>query len=146
MNTSRFLLCFLCLFVAASVNGQTTRRTVAVTIDDLPYVNFGDGPYVKNARAATTKILSTLKQHQAPAVGFVNEDKLQYSREERVALLRQWVDAGMVLGNHAYSHPDLNSLTVEQFENEITKGDVVTRQLMRSRQPYSAPIPNRRSG
>jgi peptidoglycan-N-acetylglucosamine deacetylase len=136
MNTSRLLLCFLYLFVAASVNAQTTRRTVAVTIDDLPYVNFGDGPYVKNARLATAKILSTLKQHNAPAVGFVNEDKLQYSRAERTALLRQWVDAGMVLGNHTYSHPDFNRLTVEEFEDEITKGDVVTRQLMRSRQPY----------
>ena len=42
----------------------------------------------------------------------------------------------MMLGNHTYSHPDFNRLTVAQFEDEITKGDVITRQLMRSRQPY----------
>ena len=42
----------------------------------------------------------------------------------RVALLQQWVDAGVILGNHTYSHPDFNRLTVEEFENEISKGDV----------------------
>jgi len=46
------------------------------------------------------------------------------------------LDHGMTLGNHTYSHPDLNALTVEQYENEIAKGDVVTRHLMRARQPY----------
>jgi len=61
---------------------------------------------------------------------------LENARAERTALLREWVDSGMTLGNHTYSHPDFNSLTVEQFEEEITKGDVVTRQLMRSRQSY----------
>jgi peptidoglycan/xylan/chitin deacetylase (PgdA/CDA1 family) len=124
------------LLVITSAHGQTARRTIAVTFDDLPYVNFGNGVYIKNARAATAKMLSTLKKHKVPAVGFVNEGKLEYAREERIALLRQWVESGMMLANHTYSHPDFNSLTVEQFQEEITKGDVVTRQLMRSRQPY----------
>jgi peptidoglycan/xylan/chitin deacetylase (PgdA/CDA1 family) len=114
---------------------QVRTRTMAVTIDDLPYVNFADGPYLTNARAGTAKILSTLKKHEVPAIGFVNERMLENSGE-RIALLREWVDAGMVLGNHTYSHPDFNQLTVEQFEEEITKGEVVTRKLMRSRGPY----------
>ena len=130
------LLIVLLLGLFASAQGQTVRRTMAVTIDDLPYVNMNDGDYLKNARAATAKILSALKKHKVTAVGFVNERGLENSTEERTALLRQWVDSGMVLGNHTYSHPDFNALTVEQFEEEITKGDVVTRQLMRSRQPY----------
>src|ERR1051325_6347075 len=129
------ILIVVLLGLITSAHGQTPRRTMAVTFDDLPYVNFGDDTYVKNARAATVKILSTLKKHKVLAVGFVNEDKLANSRE-RIALLRQWVEAGMVLGNHTYSHPDFNRLTVEEFEEEITKGDVVTRQLMRSREPY----------
>ena len=130
------LLIVFLLVLITSAHGQTPRRTMAVTFDDLPYVNFGNGVYIKNARAATAKILSTLKKHKVPAVGFVNEDKLEHSREERIALLRQWVESGMILGNHTYSHPDFNSLTVEQFEEEITKGEVVTKQLMRARQPY----------
>jgi peptidoglycan/xylan/chitin deacetylase (PgdA/CDA1 family) len=71
------------------------------------------------------------------AVGFVTESKLDGDqRETRTALLRQWVESGMTLGNHTYSHPDFNRLTIEQFEEEIQKGDVVTRQLMKSRRPY----------
>jgi peptidoglycan/xylan/chitin deacetylase (PgdA/CDA1 family) len=128
-----FLFCW-----AISVRAQTVTRTMAVTIDDLPYIKIGDAAYLTNARAATSKILSTLKKHKVIAVGFVNERKLENpsERDARIALLRQWVSSGMILGNHTYSHPDFNRLTIEQFEDEIAKGDVVTRQLMRSRQPY----------
>ena len=126
-----FLFCLV-----ASAHAQT--RTMAVTVDDLPYVKFREGPYVARAQTATAKILNALKKHKAPAVGFVNEHALDVAgqREARIDLLRQWVKSGMILGNHTYSHPDFNRLTVEQFEEEITKGDVVTRQLMKSRQPY----------
>src|SRR5215213_3062229 len=131
---SIILLCGL----ITSLNAQTPRRTMAVTIDELPYGKIGEGVYLKRAQAATSKILNTLKKHKVPAVGFVNERMLEDPRERdgRIALLRQWVDRGMVLGNHTYSHPDFNRLTIEQFQDEIVKGEVVTRQLMRARQPY----------
>lgn len=134
----RSLLIVFLFAVATSVNGQTVRRTMAVTIDDLPYIKIGEGAYLTRARSATDKILNTLKRHKVPAVGFVNERMLEQSgeRDGRIALLRQWVDQGMVLGNHTYSHPDFNRLTVEEFQEEIAKGDVVTRELMRSRRPY----------
>ena len=134
----RTLLIVLLLGVVTSVSAQTATRTMAVTIDDLPYVKIGEVEYLASARAATSKILSTLKKHKVPAVGFVNERMLDHAQERdaRVDLLRQWVSAGMVLANHTYSHPDFNRLTVEQFQEESAKGDVVTRQLMRSRQPY----------
>lgn len=130
------LLIVLLLGVFSCVSAQ--QRTMTITFDDLPYVSFGNGPYLKNARAATAKILSTLKKHNATAVAFVNEDKLGDApdRKERIALLREWVDAGMILGNHTYSHPDFNRLTVEQFQEEIVKGEVVTRRLMRAHGPY----------
>jgi peptidoglycan/xylan/chitin deacetylase (PgdA/CDA1 family) len=131
------ILIVLLFCLAASAYGQeVTTRTMAVTIDDLPYVNMGDGPYLANARAATTKILSTLKKYKVSAVVFVNEGTLANSREARIALLRQWVDAGMILGNHTYSHIDFNRLTIQEFEDDIVKGETVSRQLMRSREPY----------
>ena len=131
-----FLILLLLTF-AGSVRAQTPARTMAVTFDDLPYVNFSGGPYVERGRAATDKILSTLKKHNAPAVAFVNEGKLAGDdRKARINLLRQWVNSGAILGNHTYSHPDFNRLTVEQFENQITSGEIVTRELMRSHAPY----------
>jgi peptidoglycan/xylan/chitin deacetylase (PgdA/CDA1 family) len=134
----RTLLIVFLLGLVTPVRGQTPTRTMAVTFDDLPYVNIAGEQYVSRAQAATTKILKTLKKQKAPAVGFVNERMLEApgQREARIDLLRQWVKSGMMLGNHTYSHPDFNRLTVEQFQEEIVKGDVVTRELMRSRQPY----------
>jgi len=132
------ILLILLVGLATSARAQTPTRTMAVTIDDLPYVRMGEAEYLPSARTATAKILSTLKKHKVPAVGFVNEFQLDFGnqREARIALLREWVNSGMVLGNHTYSHPDFNQLTVAQFEEQIEKGDVVTRQLMQSRRPY----------
>ena len=135
----QYLRMLTIVLAAISVPAQTTSRTMTVTIDDLPYVFKGNGEYLANARTATTRILATLKKHKAPALGFVNEERLDQAageRQARIDLLGQWVDAGMILGNHTYSHPDFNQLTVEQFEAEITRGDVVTRQLMKSHGPY----------
>jgi peptidoglycan/xylan/chitin deacetylase (PgdA/CDA1 family) len=114
------------------------RRAMAVTIDDLPYVNPAQLKYLASAQRATNDILRALEAHRAPAVGFVNEGKLQATGEvaARTSVLKQWVDAGMTLGNHTYSHPDFNSQTVEQFEQEIVKGEPVTRRLMEPRKPY----------
>jgi peptidoglycan/xylan/chitin deacetylase (PgdA/CDA1 family) len=138
MRHVKLLLLVLLLSASSFAQTKTPVRRMAVTIDDLPYVRIGDVAYLPGARRATTKILQALRKHKAPAIGFVNEGKLDNAveREQRIALLRQWVQANMMLGNHTYSHPDFNRLTIEQFEEEITKGDVVTRQLMRSRGPY----------
>src|SRR6266699_3738685 len=56
--------------------------------------------------------------------------------DARLAVSKQWVDAGVVLGNHTYSHLGLNALTIEQFEDEIIHGEVVTRRLMEPRRSY----------
>jgi peptidoglycan/xylan/chitin deacetylase (PgdA/CDA1 family) len=126
----------LALFVTAA-QAQTPKRTMAVTIDDLPYVTI-DAPYLANAQRATPKILAVLKKYRAPVVGFVNEAQLHQQNEDqaRIALLKQWIAMGAILGNHTFSHRDFNQLTVAQFEEEITKGDVITRELMKSRMPY----------
>jgi peptidoglycan/xylan/chitin deacetylase (PgdA/CDA1 family) len=131
-------LLVLMLFAASFAQTKTPPRRMAVTIDDLPYIRIGEVEYLPNASRATKKILSALRKHNAPAIGFVNEGHLTNSAERngRIALLRQWVKANLMLGNHTYSHPDFNQLTIEQFEEEIAKGDVVTRALMRSREPY----------
>jgi len=127
----------LILSVNAFAQTPTPARKMAVTIDDLPYAAVGESS-LADARRATNKILAVLRRQRVPVVAFVNEGKLQVNGEKdaRTVLLKQWVDAGMILGNHTYSHPDFNNLTVEQFEEEILKGEIVSRRLMSSRQPY----------
>jgi peptidoglycan/xylan/chitin deacetylase (PgdA/CDA1 family) len=126
--------------ISAVRQPATPTRTMAVTIDDLPYVPRA-GDYLPVAQRGTAAILAVLKKHRVPAVGFVNEDKLEAptadERAGRTALLEQWVAAGHVLGNHTYSHPDANRLTAEAYLAEIDKGEAVTRRVMQSRRPYT---------
>ena len=81
------------------------------------------------ARATTTALLDILRRYQAPAVAFVNEINVEREREARVGLLKMWIAAGMALGNHTYSHPDLNRVTIDQFEDEIVRGERTIREL-----------------
>jgi peptidoglycan/xylan/chitin deacetylase (PgdA/CDA1 family) len=115
-----------------------TARAMALTFDDLPYVALESSDYVHDADRVTTEILRVLRTHNAPAVAFVNEARLQVQGETdaRVAVLKRWADSGIVLGNHTYSHADLNALTADQYEDEIIRGEVVTRRLMEPRNPY----------
>jgi peptidoglycan/xylan/chitin deacetylase (PgdA/CDA1 family) len=77
-------------------------------------------------------ILQTLRRHHAPAIAFVNESKVIADGQvnENRAILREWTRQGHELGNHTYSHADLNSATVEQFEKEIVDGEPSVRSLM----------------
>ncbi len=136
LNPKRLIIILLMSLSVSAQNNQPSRR-MAVTFDDLPYVAIEE-PGLPSAQRATKNILRALQTHRVPVVAFVNEGKLQVAGEvdARIALLQQWVDAGMILGNHTFSHPDFNTLTIQQFEDEIIKGEVVTRRLMQAHQPY----------
>jgi peptidoglycan/xylan/chitin deacetylase (PgdA/CDA1 family) len=114
----------------------TVVRRVAVTFDDLPTVSVvGEG--LPGEVAMTEKLLATIRRSGAPVVGFVNEGKLAPGggppADARIALLERWLDAGLDLGNHTYSHPDLHRVPLAQFEKEVERGDDVTRRLLAAR-------------
>jgi peptidoglycan-N-acetylglucosamine deacetylase len=110
-------------------------RLVAFTVDDLPGAlpgsdrSTGD---VKDLDRINRAITSALRAHHVPAIGFANEKKLQVTgeRDARVAMLQCWLDAGLTLGNHTYSHPFFPAISVQQMEDETIRGEVVTRTLM----------------
>lgn len=115
------------------LKAQTARREVAFTIDDLPMA--GDANDLAKMQLVTRKLLSSLVTHHIPAIGFVNERKLYFKGETdaRINLLRMWLDAGMTLGNHTFSHADFDKLSLQQYEDEIIRGEVVTRGLIQER-------------
>jgi len=43
--------------------------------------------------------------------------------EQRRDLLKMWLDAGAELGNHTWSHPDLNQVSLEEYEKQILATD-----------------------
>jgi peptidoglycan/xylan/chitin deacetylase (PgdA/CDA1 family) len=118
---------------AACVLGQT--RTVAMTVDDLPFVS-ENGKGTRDAgpaAAANRKLLAAFARHHVPVTGFVIQKKVEdLGLDYGTAILRSWVEAGLDLGNHSYAHPDFNDLGIEQFEDQITRGEVTIAPLMRA--------------
>src|SRR4051794_1184770 len=122
------LLTSLCFAVLC---GAQNSRVVALTFDDLPIAVPGNDQAagsLAEARRGNTSILKVLAAHHATAIGFVNEIKLNVpnERDARAAILRQWLDAGMDLGNHTYSHPELSEIATSKYEDEFVRGSTVT--------------------
>lgn len=111
-------------------------RAVAVTFDDLPVVSVLPLDQAER-EAITAGLLGAIRRHQVPAIGFVNENKLMDSAgavdPDRAALLGRWLDGGLELGNHTWSHPDLHRVPLAEFTDEVLKGERVTRRLLAER-------------
>ena len=119
------------LILAVLLPAQPSKRTIAVTIDDLPVVSTRRD--IKNRREITKKLLSHIKQAKVPAIGFVNENKLydgDRRDEAQIDLLRIWLDAGLELGNHTYSHRSLNAIPLGDYQADVLKGEAITRELL----------------
>ena len=114
-----FLLRVLLLSaLALSAHAAEPDRRIAITVDDLPWQRMDRRPPTElSARHA--QLMAQLKQAGVPAVGFVNEGKLEVDGQvqpERVAMLRAWRDAGFELGNHTHGHLDLHEVGLPAFE------------------------------
>jgi peptidoglycan/xylan/chitin deacetylase (PgdA/CDA1 family) len=110
---------------------------VAVTFDDLPGTPGGlVSSDVAALRESTRKLLASIAEHRVPAVGFVNEGKILVDgegpadAEARKGVLEMWVDAGLELGNHTYSHRDLNTTPLAEFQEDVVRGEPVTKGLL----------------
>ena len=114
------------------LRGQTPpKREIAITIDDMPA---GSANQMTGAEIVemTTKLLTTLREQKVPAVGFVNEQKL-YKKEEvdqRIQALDLWPENGFELGNHTFAHTSLNRVPLQAWEEEVVRGETVTRMLL----------------
>ncbi|MFT4089442.1 MAG: polysaccharide deacetylase family protein [Asticcacaulis sp.] len=79
---------------------------VAITVDDLPLQ--GQLPVSMTRLEVAESYLKTLKAHKVPeAYGFVNASKIE-GTPDGDAVLDLWRSAGYPLGNHGYTHMNLN--------------------------------------
>jgi peptidoglycan-N-acetylglucosamine deacetylase len=110
---------------------SSPQRSIAITIDDLPAetANMMTGSEMVEM---TTKLLTTLKEKSVPAIGFVNEQKLYKTGEtdDRIKALSLWVENGFELGNHTYAHTSLNRVPLQVWEEDVVRGETVTRILL----------------
>lgn len=120
------------LLASPPVSARAHEGRIALTFDDLPALTIlNDQAYVDYLNIM---ILRGLKRHRFPATGFVNEGKLdELQRDRQIANLKRWLDAGMDLGNHTFSHDSANTLGAEAYIADIVRGEPVTAALLRPR-------------
>ena len=108
---------FLFLIVL-SANGFAQK--LAITFDDLP-LNGALPPGVTRVEIAKSTLALLKKRHMPPVYGFVNAKRLEGNADGAEAL-KLWAAAEPV-GNHTYTHMDLEQNTAEAFEHDIEQNE-----------------------
>ncbi len=123
----KFFAQLLFLVVGTTSFGQD--RQIVISVDDLPCTNCGSS---ENAVLVNEKLLSHFQEFNVPAIGFVNEGKM-FKNEEIDSLqhniLVSWLEAGLELGNHTYSHMDINGSKHIDYAKDISKGHRISKRL-----------------
>ncbi len=140
MSALRSTLVAACFSFAITVWGQTQKAAptapvlpdaapeVALTFDDLP----AHGPLPKGLTRVDIiqSIIHALQAGQAPPIyGFVNAKRLDED-PSTAQVLQLWRDAGFPLGNHTFSHMDLNTNSLSAFEQDLLVDEPVLRKFM----------------
>jgi peptidoglycan/xylan/chitin deacetylase (PgdA/CDA1 family) len=106
---------------------------MALTFDDLPGAD--TRAPLAELQDQNRRMLAALHDAQSPAIGFVNEGRLQApgERDARVAILEGWLDAGCDLGNHTEAHLGLSKTPLREYEDSVLRGEAITRALLEPR-------------
>lgn len=130
LSLNRFLATLLLCAGASLAAG----REVAITIDDLPRGGDGGSVQLAEVRAMTKKLLAPFRKQKIPVTGFVNQGKEAAIGPQGLReILDLWLDAGADLGNHSRSHLNINEIPLEQYTDDIVKGEPVLREVLAAR-------------
>jgi peptidoglycan-N-acetylglucosamine deacetylase len=114
------------LLSAAVLSGA--GREVAITIDDLPRGGDGGPRSLAAIRGMTELLLEPFREQKIPVIGFVNAGrKVDFGPEGLRQILDLWLDSGADLGNHSYSHLNINKVSLEEYTADIVKGEPILR-------------------
>lgn len=128
---SKLVKLFLILFIFAVLTNAQTEKFMAVTFDDLPFQQNKDYSAAEQLEF-NKRIISHILRNDIPAVGFVNEGKMFDENgldSTKLDILKLWLDAGLELGNHTFSHPNINAIPFEEYKADVLKGEIITRKL-----------------
>jgi peptidoglycan/xylan/chitin deacetylase (PgdA/CDA1 family) len=100
---------------------------VAVTVDDLPL----HGPLLPGQTRvdlARAMLAVLAKHHLPPVVGFVNGVRVEAFPDTR-QVLELWRAAGQPLGNHGWSHRNLDETPLDAYLADLTANEPLLEQL-----------------
>jgi len=94
---------------------------MAITVDDLP--THGAMPKGTSRLEIAQRMVRDLRKHRAGGVyGFVNGKQVQ-DNPEHLVVLEEWVQAGLPLGNHTFSHMSLDRVTPSEYIADIAENE-----------------------
>src|SRR6185369_6082124 len=76
----------------------------------------------------TAQLLKPFREQRIPVIGFVNAGRVPQLGEGGLRqILDLWLDTGADLGNHTYSHLNINRVPFSQYTADIVKGEPIVR-------------------
>lgn len=116
----RSLLFSICILTSTLCLGEV--HEIAITIDDLPLVAARMNTPGNQQRATERfmKIIEALREYHVPATGFVIGGAIAKGQMEFLEAFR---NAGFMLGNHTYTHPNLNQMSADKYIADIDRAD-----------------------
>jgi peptidoglycan/xylan/chitin deacetylase (PgdA/CDA1 family) len=118
------------------VLAQQPPPQFAITMDDFHWQNA-----VKlTAYERNQSILDTLRAHSIKAMLFVIGGNIQEGEGKQ--LLSAWDGAGHVIGNHTYSHRNLNAPTTDlkAYQDDILRAEALLKDFPRFRKYFRFPM------
>jgi len=135
----KLLFLFTALF--SSICFADDEKEIAITMDDLPLVASRMDTPANRQRSTErfTQIVETFQKYKVPVIGFVIAGAIEKGQWD---FLEQFRKAGFMLGNHTYSHYDLNQVSVDKYIADIDRADKILTPIMTQpkyfRYPYLA--------
>ena len=109
--------------IGLSLPALLWAENVAITFDDLP-LNGILAPNMTRTELVH-HVVTILEQNHVPRVyGFVNAKRFE-GLQDGAEALKAWVAGGELVGNHSYSHFDLNTKTSELFLTDVIQNEPV---------------------
>jgi peptidoglycan/xylan/chitin deacetylase (PgdA/CDA1 family) len=141
MSKFRMALSSTVLLIVCSADSFANEHLVALTIDDLPFVGTNSSEKGNLGRTTTrfNKLVDSIVERQVPATGFIIAGSIAKGQWE---LLEYFKQQGFSLGNHTYSHINLNQVGAERYIQDLDKADQKLAPIMTTpkyfRYPYLA--------
>jgi peptidoglycan-N-acetylglucosamine deacetylase len=122
MGTTLRRILWAAVLVCGLASAASGATELAVTVDDLP----AHGPLPPDMQRVpiAERIISALRRHGVRAVGFMNGGQIR-EHPERADILKRWLEAGFPVGNHTFSHLDINHVTAAEYIADVERNEVV---------------------
>ena len=111
------------LIAVAALAVSAPAQQIAFTWDDLPA--HGPLPQGETRVEIGRKLVQAMQaEHMPPVYGFLNG--VQLEREpDSAPMLKDWTYAGYFLGNHTWSHMNLDTVSLVDWEADLRKNEPI---------------------